>query len=41
MEKSINVFISHPTPYNKYQEQFLNLIEVELKNSGLNPTNLG
>jgi hypothetical protein len=41
MEKSINVFISHPTPYNKYQEQFLNLIEIELKNSGLNPTNLG
>ena len=41
MEKIINVFISHPTPYNKYQENFLKLIEVELKKHGLNPTNLG
>lgn len=41
MGKIINVFISHPTPYNKYQKQFLNLIEIELKNNGLNPTNLG
>ena len=41
MKKTINVFISHPTPYNKYQEGFLSLIELELKNHGLNPTNLG
>lgn len=41
MGKNINVFISHPTPYNKYQEQFLALIELELKNHDLNPTNLG
>jgi hypothetical protein len=41
MEKSINVFISHPTPFNKNQENFLNLIELELKNHGLNPINLG
>ncbi|MGG7035702.1 MAG: hypothetical protein ACI7YS_11005 [Flavobacterium sp.] len=37
----INVFISHPTPYNKYQEKFLALIELELENHDLNPTNLG
>ena len=37
----INVFISHPTPYNKYQESFLSLIDFELKKHGLNPTNLG
>lgn len=37
----INVFISHPTPYNKYQEGFLSLIDFELKKHGLNPTNLG
>jgi len=41
MEKIINVFISHPTPYNKLQEGFLTLIDVELKKHGLNPTNLG
>lgn len=41
MEKIINVFISHPSPYNKNQENFLSLIELELKNHGLNPTNLG
>lgn len=41
MEKNINVFISHPTPYNKYQKIFLSLIESELKKHGLNPTNLG
>lgn len=41
MKKIINVFISHPTPYNKYQEIFLSLIESELKKHGLNPTNLG
>ncbi len=41
MGKIINVFISHPTPYNKYQEGFLSLIELELKKHGLNPTNLG
>ncbi len=37
----INVFISHPTPYNKYQESFLSLIDLELKKHGLNPKNLG
>ena len=36
-----NVFISHPTPYNKHQQIFLSLIEVELKQHGLNPINLG
>jgi hypothetical protein len=41
MKKDINVFISHPTPYNKFQENFLSLIELELKKHGLNPTNLG
>lgn len=41
MKKIINVFISHPTPYNKHQEIFLSLIESELKKHGLNPTNLG
>jgi len=41
MKKTINVFISHPTPYNKYQEAFLVLIELELEKHGLNPTNLG
>lgn len=41
MGKIINVFISHPTPYNKYQEGFLLLIDLELKKHGLNPTNLG
>lgn len=41
MEKIINVFISHPTPYNKNQKNFLLLIELELKKYGLNPTNLG
>lgn len=41
MKKNINVFISHPTPYNKHQEIFLRLIESELKKHGLNPTNLG
>ncbi|MDH2208415.1 MULTISPECIES: hypothetical protein [Empedobacter] len=41
MNKDTNVFISHPTPYNKYQENFLLLIELELKKHGLNPTNLG
>lgn len=41
MEKIINVFISHPSPYNKYQEKFLLLIEQELKSHSLNPINLG
>ena len=36
-----NVFISHPTPYNKYQEEFLSLIQEKLKQYGLNPVNLG
>lgn len=37
----INVFISHPTPYNKYQECFLSLIKLELEKHELNPINLG
>ncbi|MGV3598249.1 MAG: hypothetical protein ACO1PI_10305 [Bacteroidota bacterium] len=37
----INVFVSHPTPFNKHQEGFLNLIHEELKKYDLNPTNLG
>jgi hypothetical protein len=41
MEKVINVFISHPSPYNKAQHVFLSLIDVELKKHGLIPTNLG
>lgn len=41
MKKTINVFISHPTPYNKYQEAFLSLIELELEKHGLKSTNLG
>lgn len=36
-----NVFISHPTPYNDEQANFLFLIELELKKHELNPTNLG
>jgi len=41
MPKMINVFISHPSPYDKYQRNFLNLLEDKLKNHNLNPTNLG
>lgn len=37
----INVFISHPTPFNKHQEDFLTLLEDELSGHDLNPTNLG
>lgn len=37
----INIFISHPTPFNKFQNDFLSLIETELKTHGLNPINLG
>jgi hypothetical protein len=37
----INVFISHPTPYNKTQEKFLKLIENKLAEHDLNATNLG
>ncbi len=37
----INVFISHPTPYNKYQKGFLSLVQARLEQYGLNPTNLG
>lgn len=37
----INVFISHPTPYNEQQNNFLSLINLELDKHGLNPTNLG
>jgi hypothetical protein len=41
MENIINVFISHPTPYNKDQEAFLSLVDLELKKHGLNPINFG
>jgi hypothetical protein len=41
MKKLINVFISHPTPYNRHQEAFLTLIELELRKHELNPINLG
>ena len=41
MIKLTNVFISHPTPFNKYQADFLKLIERELSEHELNPTNLG
>ncbi|MEN8858674.1 MAG: hypothetical protein ABF260_11520 [Flavobacteriaceae bacterium] len=37
----INVFISHPTPYNPQQENFLSLIKLELEKHQLNPINLG
>ena len=37
----IDVFISHPTPCNKYQESFLKLIDQKLEKHGFNPTNLG
>ncbi|CAM3692807.1 hypothetical protein MUGA111182_03525 [Mucilaginibacter galii] len=41
MQDIINVFISHPTPYNKQQTVFLSLIDAELRKHGLNPINLG
>jgi len=41
MTKLTKVFISHPTPFNKCQVDFLSLIEKELKGHELNPTNLG
>lgn len=37
----INVFISHPTPYNESQAAFLLLIKEELLKYGLNGINLG
>jgi hypothetical protein len=37
----INIFISHPTPHNRKQQRFLELIEAQLMSHGLNPTNLG
>lgn len=37
----IDVFVSHPTPHNKYQEQFISLLEEKLRNNNLNPVNLG
>lgn len=37
----INVFISHPTPYTKYQMEFLALVDNLLKVNNLNPINLG
>jgi hypothetical protein len=41
MKKLTNVFISHPTPYNRYQEKFLTLIKEKLKQHHLNAVNLG
>lgn len=37
----INVFISHPTPYNKRQESFLSLLVSLLREYDLCPVNLG
>lgn len=36
-----NVFISHPTPCNKYQESLLQLIDKKLEQHQLTPVNLG
>jgi len=36
-----DVFISHPTPFNKNQTDFLKLIDEKLEKHHLNPTNLG
>lgn len=36
-----NVFISHPSPYNTKQEQFLQAVEKKLSLHDLNPVNLG
>jgi hypothetical protein len=36
-----NVFISHPTPFNKSQKKFLDLFENRLREYDLNPMNLG
>lgn len=37
----IDVFISHPSPYNNIQSQFLELIKAKLADHGLNAVNLG
>lgn len=37
----IDVFISHPTPCNKYQQSLLKLIDQKLEKYKLNPVNLG
>jgi hypothetical protein len=37
----IDVFISHPSPFNTTQKDFLALIEESLNSHGLNPVNLG
>ena len=37
----INVFISHPTPFNNCQTEFLLLVENMLTKHGLNGVNLG
>ncbi|WP_166336989.1 hypothetical protein [Sphingobacterium chungjuense] len=37
----IQVFISHPTPFNNNQDSFLKLLKKELEERGLNPVNLG
>ncbi len=37
----IDVFISHPTPFNKQQIGLLKLIDNKLESNGLNPVNLG
>jgi hypothetical protein len=39
--KSTNVFISHPTPFNRDQRDFILLLEDKLKQFDLNPINLG
>lgn len=36
-----NIFISHPSPFNQQQENFLSLLEAKFKANGLNPVNLG
>ncbi|KAA2223899.1 hypothetical protein [Chryseobacterium sediminis] len=41
MKSTKNVFISHPTPHNKYQEVFLSHIRSELEKHELHPINLG
>ncbi|MDR3007202.1 MAG: hypothetical protein LBV59_04665 [Sphingobacterium sp.] len=37
----IDIFISHPTPFNDDQKMFLNLLKRRLSNYGMNAVNLG
>jgi hypothetical protein len=37
----IDVFISHPTPFNEQQTMFLDLLKMRLAEHGLNAVNLG